>query len=293
MNENKTNINWFPGHMKKTLEEMEKNIKKVDVVLYVLDGRAVLSCFNPRLDEIASGKPVIYVLSKIDMADGDVTNDWKRYFEEKGKSVITVNSTLSNIKKEVVEKIKKVLADKIEKNKSRGINVIYRAMVVGVPNSGKSTLINALLGKARAITGDKPGVTKSALWVKISDNIELMDTPGTLWSNLTNHIAAENLALIGSIKQQILDEEALACVLINRLRILSPEKLCNRYKLESIDDDDYVVLEDISRNMGAKIKGGEVDISRGAKMILDDFRRMKIGKISLDQRNKIFNGNSR
>jgi len=293
MNENKTNINWFPGHMKKTLEEMEKNIKKVDVVLYVLDSRAVLSCFNPKLDQIASGKPVIFILSKKDMSDVNVTNEWKKYFEEKGNQVLALNSTLSNIKKDVVAKIKEVLKDKILKNQERGVNVIYRAMVVGVPNSGKSTLINAMLGKSRAITGDKPGVTKSTLWVKLADNIEMMDTPGTLWPNLTNHIAAENLALIGSIKQQILDEEALACVLIDRLKELCSDKLMSRYKLESIEQDNYEVLKNISRNMGAITRGGEVDVSRGAKMVLDDFRRVKIGKISLDQRNKIFNGNCR
>ena len=282
------NIQWFPGHMKKTLEEMQKNIKNVDVILYVLDSRAVFSCLNPSIDEIANHKPIIYVLNKIDLANEAETKKWKQYFEDKNCFVICTNSATGNIKKEVISKIKSALAEKIAKNQQKGLNIIYRAMVVGVPNSGKSSLVNALLGKYRAITGDKPGVTKSKLWVKISDGIELLDTPGTLWPNLKNQITAENLALVGCIKEQILDEEALCCILISRLKQICPNKLKERYGLEELQDSNYDVLCDIAKKRGNILKGGELDTSKTAKIVLDDFKKTRIGKISLDDKDKIF-----
>lgn len=282
------NIQWFPGHMKKTLDEMAKNIKNIDVILYVLDSRAVFSCLNPSINEIVNHKPIIYVINKSDLADDEKTKEWKNYFLEKGEKVIITNSTLNTIKKNIIDKINECLKEKMVHNTAKGINKIYRVMVVGVPNSGKSTIVNCLLGKYRAITGNKPGVTKSKLWVKISDNIELLDTPGTLWSNLKNQIVAENLALIGSIKEQILDEEELACILISRLKNICPNKLKLRYNLSDLEESNYDVLKQIAQSRKFVLKGGILDTSKTAKVVLDDFKKTRIGKISLDDRSKIF-----
>ena len=272
-------INWFPGHMHKALKEMESEIKNVDAVIYVLDARAPLACLNPSFIKLIGEKPVLYVLNKMDMADTSKLEEVKKSLQTETSSVIELNSTASGALNKVTTLLNKLCEKQITKYKNKGINYFVRAIVIGVPNSGKSTLVNNLCGSARAVTGNKPGVTKGKQWVKLSNNIEILDTPGTLWPNLEDEKVAHQLAYIGSIKDDVLIVEELALDLIADLKLTYPSLLELKYSINA-EEESLQIMEDIAEIKKHLLKGGDVDYERTAKAILDDFRKCRIGKIT-------------
>ena len=283
-----TNINWFPGHMTKALRIMEKEIKIVDAIIYVLDARAPFSCVNPKLNKLIGDKPIIYVLNKCDMANLEITKKWQEYFAKLGSGCIMLNSTESGTAKKVENAVVQALHAKIEKLKQKGIKFILRVMVLGVPNSGKSTLINNLCGSAKTQTGNKAGVTRGKQWVKIASGIEVLDTPGTLWPAFDNNQVAHHLAYIGSIKEEVLDVPSLSLDLILDLINIDKNILTNRYKIEILQEDEPVnILEKICENRGFLLKKNELDYDRGAFAVLNDFKQNRLGKISLETVNDI------
>lgn len=276
-------INWFPGHMNKALKMMEKEVELVDLVIYVLDSRAPFSCLNPSFVSLIKKKKIIYALNKADLVDVKDLEKLKQEFTTENSACITLNSTTSGSSKIVKELMKKLLAGKLEKNKAKGINLPLRAMVIGVPNSGKSTLINNLCGEARAITGNKPGVTKGKQWVKLIDGYEILDTPGSLWPNLEDQAKAKHLAYIGSIKDDVLIIEDLALDFIAELMQKYPLALEERYSIQINEQDEPInVFEKICTARKFLLKRNEPDWERCAKTVLDDFRKGRLGKIYLD-----------
>lgn len=282
--EHVTNINWYPGHMTKAFRLMEKEIKLVDVVLYVLDSRAPFSCVNPKFPALIGGKPIIYVFNKYDMADKQKVDKWIEYFKSDNTRCLTTDSTASGSSKKVETAIKDILKPKIEKFKLKNMNPTLRAMVIGVPNSGKSTLINNLCGKAKTVTGNKPGVTKGKQWVKIASGIELLDMPGTLWPSFDNSCVARHLAYIGSIKEEVLDIPGLSLDFIGDVRDIDKNCLENRYNFTIEDDQSNLeVLENICQSRKYLVKGGDFDYDRGSFALISDFKQGKLGNITLER----------
>ena len=275
-------INWFPGHMTKALRTMEKEIKTIDFVIYVLDARAPKSSVNPKFQELIGGKPIIYVLNKIDLADDKVTDEFRKYFTNKNSTCLALNCTQSGIISKIDSAAKTLCAGKIEKYRAKGLTAILRCMVLGVPNSGKSTLVNNLCGVGRAVTGNKPGVTKGKQWVRVTPTFEVLDTPGTLWPSFSEEWQGENLALVGSIRDEVFDVGELALVLIEKLQKLYPNALSLRYNVDTQDKTALEIYEDIAAAKKFMLRGGEVDYERTAKTIVDDFRKTRLGKITLE-----------
>lgn len=276
--------------MVKAQNEIKESLKLIDIVVEILDARIPLASRNPLIDELAKNKERIVILNKADLADDSVVNTWKKYFESKNICCISTNSSVPGDIKNIIDKIKtigsKIYAEK-NKNKSININPIYRVLVVGIPNVGKSTIINKISGKNSANVGNRPGVTKKKQWIRVSSNIDLLDTPGLLWPNLSGNNAGLKLALTGNINPDILDAEELACdgirMLLNSTRY--SKLLISKYKLdESIYDlDSYDILELIGRKRGCLVSGGNVDMTKAANCFLEDFKSGKIGKISLEE----------
>ncbi len=275
-------INWFPGHMKKTLEEMKRNVKNCDCVIYVLDARAPISSLNPKIDQIVGHKPVLYVLNKADLADDSRTNHFLEMFKSKGKTVISLVSSGAGAKTKLIAEIKQLLSAKIQKSEQKQVNTLYKVMVIGVPNTGKSSIINALAAQSKATTGNKAGVTKSTQWVRVDASIALLDTPGTLWPKLEDPQVALKLAFVGSIKDDILDIEELGLELIKFLLKNEKSKLIARYGEIEEDVETIDVYNALCKKRGFILRGGEIDYLRAGKGFLDDFRRGRIGKITLD-----------
>lgn len=269
-------INWFPGHMKKALDLMGEEVKKVDIILYVLDSRAPKSCINPSFSSIIGDKPVLYVFNKFDLCDEEKVKKYALSFKSQNCDYIFLNSTQSGAKDKIVAKINALCKNKVSKFEKNGIKTMSRAMVIGVPNCGKSTLVNNLCKKAKAVTGNKAGVTKGKQWFKISDTIEICDTPGTLCPNLGNQESAKSLAFIGSVKEEILLETEVAEELIKRLTKLYPNEFEVRYKGGK-------TLEEIGQKRGLLLGKGEVDLERTAKAIIQDFKSGRIGKITIEE----------
>ncbi len=275
-------IQWYPGHMNKALKAMADDIEKVDCILYVLDSRAPFSCLNPKLSQVIGSKPIIYVLSKADMADSAKLDEWRKYFS-RDNYCVTINSTASGSSKIIMTVVRQLLAKKIEKYAKKNIKVTLRFMVVGVPNCGKSTLINNLCGKARAITGNIAGVTRGKQWVRIESGVEVMDTPGTLWPAFNNNLVAHHLAYIGSIRDEVLDIPSLSLDFIEELDKISPDILRDRYGCD-IEKSTTTLekLEKICLSRGHKLRGGELDYDKGAASLITDFRKGYLGKITLE-----------
>ena len=288
MSDESIRIHWFPGHMNKTLREISDMQKKVDFVLYVLDSRAPFSCLNPELGKIVENKPICYCLTKKDLANSVETKKWLAHFSGKNSCAVAVDATKNTCVNEIVKEIEKLLSDKLARDKNKGIRKIYRGMVVGIPNSGKSTLINTLGGSTKAKTGDKAGVTKSTQWVQMGDYYELLDTPGTLWPKLENQKTALHLAYIGSVKDEVVDQGDLALELVKTLTEIAPKLLKERYGLETLDKEPIEIFDDICVSRGFLLRRGEMDYDRCAKAIIDDFRKCRIGKITLDLCDKIY-----
>lgn len=274
-------INWFPGHMQKALRMMEAEAKNVDALIYVLDSRAPFACLNPEFVRIIGSKPILYVLNKIDVADEKKIKEIKTKLPGENKLVIELNSTASGAIGLVTSSLNALCKATIEKYKNKGVNYFVRAMVLGVPNCGKSTLVNNLCGSKKAITGNKPGVTKGKQWVKLSNNIEILDTPGTLWPNLIDEGEARKLAFIGSIKDDVVEVEQLSFFLLEALLKTYPKELEERFSVQVENKTPLEIMEEIAERRKYVVRGGEIDYERTAKAILDDFRKGRIGKITL------------
>ncbi len=274
-------INWFPGHMAKALRETEANLKLADVIIYVLDSRAPSACLNPSLDALIK-IPVLYVLNKADMVEDAELEQWIKHFGQ-GR-VIAVNALKSNGAAAIKRCIKKISEDKLKKFAARGIRKCIRAVVVGVPNCGKSTVINNLCGNAKTVTGNRAGVTKGQQWVRVDDFLEICDTPGTLYPKLADVNKARHLAYIGSIRDEVLDIPSLSLELLRELSVIAPEALKNRYNTEYSDDFE-LFMSDIAKKRGFLLAGGIADTDKAAVALIDDFRKGRLGKIMLEKPN--------
>lgn len=279
------NIQWYPGHMVKAKRKIAEDLKLVDVVIELLDARIPMSSRNPEVDEIVGNKKRIIVLNKSDLADPAANRKWIDYFNNGNTRVILANSVSGAGLKEVLAASRQLMKEKLDKLKSKGLLVkTTRALIIGIPNVGKSTFINKLAGKSVAQTGDRPGVTKSKQWIKVSPELELLDTPGILWPKFEDERVGMNLAFTGAIKDEILDVNELAQKLLEVLASKFPEKLKTRYKLEELPQDitPEELLLTIGRKRGCIIAGGEIDVQRASVMLLDEFRGGKIGAITLE-----------
>lgn len=273
---------WYPGHMTKAKRMMQENIKLIDLVIELVDARIPLSSRNPDIDELGKNKARLVLLNKADLAEDKWNDAWAGYFKKKGFSVVKVNSRKGGGIKSIQGVIREACAEKIERDRKRGIlNRPVRAMVVGIPNVGKSTFINALAGKACAKTGNKPGVTKGKQWIRLNKQVELLDTPGILWPKFEDQEVGLKLAFIGSIKDEVLQTEELAAELIHFLRTAYPEVLADKYNIE-MDEDDYVVLNHIAKSRNCIVRGNELDTEKAALLLLDDFRNGKLGRLTLE-----------
>lgn len=273
---------WYPGHMTKAKRMMQENIKLIDLVIELVDARIPLSSRNPDIDELGKNKARLVLLNKADLAEDKWNDAWAEYFKKKGFSVVKVNSRKGGGIKSIQGVIREACAEKIERDRKRGIlNRPVRAMVVGIPNVGKSTFINALAGKACAKTGNKPGVTKGKQWIRLNKQVELLDTPGILWPKFEDQEVGLKLAFIGSIKDEVLQTEELAAELIHFLRTAYPEVLADKYNIE-MDEDDYAVLNHIAKSRNCIVRGNELDTEKAALLLLDDFRNGKLGRLTLE-----------
>ncbi len=275
-------INWYPGHMTKSIRMIEENIRLIDVLIYVLDARAPKSCINPDFARYIEKLPVVYVLNKCDLADSAETEKWSKLLCGDRSEAITVNSTVSKSTASVLAIIKKLCGGKIQKYAAKNIKTTIKAMVIGVPNTGKSTLINNLLGKAKAITGNRPGVTRGKQWFRVGEYIEVLDTPGTLYPKLNDQVSARHLAYLGSIKDEVVDTFELSVQLLSELAMLKPDAISSRYGFipsESGEKD----LEEVARSRSFLLKGGAPDTERASVALIDDFRKGRLGRITLDK----------
>lgn len=276
-------INWFPGHMLKTKKEIKENLKLVDLVIEIRDARIVKSSANPDIDELCSGKPRIILLNKSDLCEDSVVKKWCNKLSTEDIKALAVNCVTGKGLREIKPLIDQLLKEKNDRLRAKGIvNIITRAMVVGIPNVGKSSFINKMAQNNIAKTGDRPGVTKSKQWIKTKIGLELMDTPGVLWPRFEDMEVGLNLAFTGAVKDEVIDVEELAVKLIERLQVIAPEQLKMRYKLPELSADPLETINNIAKKRGAVISGGEIDYNRISNVILDEFRGGKIGKICLE-----------
>lgn len=276
-------INWYPGHMKKTKDLITEHIKLVDVVVEVLDGRIPLSSRNPQFDDLIFSKPRVVALNKFDLADPRNLEKWIAYYKNQGISAIPINSMNGDGIDRLMHEIRYLAQTKQDKLAEKGRNLgAVRVMIVGIPNAGKSSLINKLVGKKTAKTGNKPGVTRGKQWVRIRKDLELFDTPGILWPKIDDPIVGMNLAYTGAIKDEILIIEDIAINLLEFLMNNYPGLLMERYKLEEIPEDRLELMETIARKRGCIRSKNEIDYNKVSNLILDEFRKGIIGKISLE-----------
>ena len=277
-------INWYPGHMKKTKELVQNNLKMVDVVIELLDARIPYSSKNPQIDEIVGNKPRVVVLNKSDLANPANLSKWVNYYAKRGIKAIPVATIKGNGVNKIVEECKNVTKEMMDNLKAKGRQErAIRLMIVGIPNVGKSTLINKLTGRKSTVTGDKPGVTKCKQWVRLKGNLELLDTPGILWPKFEDQDVALNLAFSRAIKDEILDIDTLGLKFIEKLMEIEPEKLKARYKLEELGETPLETMEMIGRKRGFILGRQELDYTRIAQTVLNEYREGKIGQISLEE----------
>lgn len=273
---------WFPGHMKSAMEDIEETkIKLADCILYVLDARAPFSCMNPFVDKIVHHKPIIYVLNKCDLADPERTKEIKRQFEAEGKVVIETVANSASFRNLVKNAIKLVLSEKIARNKQKNINIVYKVIILGVPNTGKSSLINMLCGSKKAITGNKAGVTKANTWLKIDDMFTMLDTPGILWPRFNEELS-HNLAFIGSLSDKEFDMADMGYELMQVLCDRYPDKIKEKFGILPENDAFLEFFDQICGKRGFIMRGKEIDYTRAGKTFVDEFRNGKFGKITLE-----------
>ena len=273
---------WYPGHMTKARRMMQENIKLIDLIIELVDARIPLSSRNPDIDELGKNKARLILLNKADLAEDRRNDEWLEYFKGKGYSAVKVNSKKGGGIKSIQSVIQEACREKTERDRKRGIlNRPVRAMVVGIPNVGKSTFINALAGKACAKTGNKPGVTKGKQWIRLNKNVELLDTPGILWPKFEDQEVGLKLAFIGSIKDEILQTEELASELVRFLNGSYPGVLEEKYQIGT-SEDPYAVLGEIAQSRHCLTKGSGYDTEKAAAILLDDFRNGQLGRITLE-----------
>ena len=276
------NVQWYPGHMTKAKRQMQEDIKLIDLIIELVDARVPLSSRNPDIDELGRNKSRLTILNKADLADDRQNEKWKKFFEEKGFFVVKIDSRNKTGMKAIHNVIQEACKEKIERDRKRGIkNRPIRAMVVGIPNVGKSTFINSFAGRACAKTGNKPGVTKGKQWIRLNKGVELLDTPGILWPKFEDQQVGMRLAFVGSIKDDILNMEELALELIEYLRGNYKGLLADRYQI-SEEGTAVSVLEEIARVRGCLKKGEELDYAKASGVLFDEFRSGKIGHITLE-----------
>ncbi len=277
-------INWYPGHMAKTKRLIKENIGLIDIIYEVIDARIPYSSKIKDIDELIKDKPKLLIMSKYDLCDRLETDKWIKYYEEKGYYVITANLLEKNTNK-LISKTEEILSSLIQKRSDKGIiNKKYRGLIIGIPNVGKSTLINSLSNKKKAVTGNKPGVTKNLSWISVNEKLDLLDTPGILWPKFDDKTQAYNLASMTAIKETVIDLCDISIYILNKLNELYPDILLNRYGISNIDNDDIVSsLDIIGKKYGCIISKGEVDYDRVFNMIVNDIKSNKITGITFDR----------
>ena len=276
------NYQWYPGHMTKAVRMMQENIKLIDLVIELVDARTPMSSKNPDIDSLAGNKARVILLNKADLADPAGNAAWTECFKEKGFHVLEINARTGADVRAVQGLVQEACKEKIERDRRRGIkNRPIRAMVVGIPNVGKSTFINAFAGKGCTKTGNKPGVTKGKQWIRLNQNLELLDTPGILWPRFENQQVGERLAMIGSINDEILHVDELAAAILIYLQKHYQGKIHERYETEE-SGDAYAMLKEISIQRKCFLKGEEPDLLRTSRIIVDDFRGGRLGRITLE-----------
>lgn len=280
----KQQVQWFPGHMAKTRRLIKESLPLVDAVTEILDARMPISSRNPELRQIIGNKPLIVLLNKCDVADEKATKQWLEYFKRESEEALAVDCKSGTGLKAYVPALRRVLKDKIAQNEARGMaGKPLRIMVVGIPNTGKSSFINKMAGRNRAKVADKAGVTRQNQWFVIDNGIELLDTPGVLWPKFDDRRVGDRLAFIGSVKDEVFDNETLAVRLLEVLKTEYADRLRERYKIEGFEElEAWEVLELIGRKRGMMMRGGEVDTLRASVMLLDEYRAGRLGKITLD-----------
>ncbi len=288
---NETRINWYPGHMAKTKKQILEDLKLIDIVIELLDARNPASSRNPDIQELTKGKKKIILLNKCDLADEKINQAWIKYLEKEAPTLLTDSNSGKGIEK-VFKKIDEIMLEEIEHQKQRGrMNKTIRIMILGIPNVGKSSFINRISKRTSMEVGNKPGVTKQKQWVRIAKNQELLDTPGVLWPKFDSQEVALNLAFTGTIKDDILERVDVAYELLKKLMKIKKENLLERYKItaeewakfEEEENSIYALMQAIGRKRGALISGGNIDDEKTARIILEDFRNCKFGKISLEE----------
>lgn len=279
-------IQWFPGHMAKTRRLITENLKNVDIVIEILDARIPYSSRNPEINKLTQNKPRLVLLNKASLADPQQTEYWCKRLSGENIVCIATDCMQGNGLSKIMPSIRSILSEKIERYENKGMNRRIKAMVLGIPNVGKSSLINKISGNSKAKVENRPGVTLNKQWFSTGIGLDIMDMPGILWPKFDNRKVGENLAITGAIKDAVVDIEGLAVTLCNRLRLLYPELLCLRYKLGTVDDfsflDDYELFLLIGKKRGFLVSGGEINTERTANTLLDEFRSAKIGRVTLD-----------
>lgn len=277
-------VHWFPGHMAKATRMIKEYVKKVDVVIELLDARIPRSSANPVISEVVGQKPHIVVLNKADLANPQATKEWVAYFEKQGLTVLAIDSKTGKGNKQLVKAVERLAQPIIDKWKNKGIRSrSVRTIILGIPNVGKSTLINKLAGAAATRTADKPGHTRGQQWVKIGKDLELLDTPGVLWPKLEDQRAAARLAMTGAISDDVYDLESVMKQLLNQVNEANPDLLAERYKLKPEElGDANQLLESIGRRRGCLVSGGIVDLEKARRIVLADYRNQKLGNLTLD-----------
>lgn len=277
------NFQWYPGHMTKAKRQMQEDIKLIDLIIEIVDARIPLSSRNPDIDQLGQNKFRLILMNKSDLADPTATREWTGFFQEKGYFVVALDARSKAGMKQITDTIMEACKEKIERDRKRGIkNRPVRAMVVGIPNVGKSTFINSYAGKAVAKTGNKPGVTKGKQWIRFGKNVELLDTPGILWPKFEDQMVGLRLALIGSIKDEILNTDELSLELIKLLKESYPGVLHARYDVTEEQKETELLFE-IAKNRNCVSKGMELDYSKAANLLIDEFRDGTIGRITLER----------
>lgn len=281
------NIQWYPGHMTKAKRAMKEDVKLVDLVIELVDARAPLASRNPDIDSLAAGKGRVILLNKADLASEKANAAWITYFESQCFQVMKIDARAKATLKQLNALIQEACKEKIERDRRRGIlNRPVRAMVVGIPNVGKSTFINSFAGKAAAKTGNKPGVTKGNQWIRLNKQVELLDTPGILWPKFEDQRVGLLLAFLGSINDEILEKDELASELADYLRNITPGLLKERYGIEEDGKKPYELLDEIAAARACLTKGGVNDLTKAARLLLDEFRGGKLGRITLEMPEK-------
>ncbi|MDD6155714.1 MAG: ribosome biogenesis GTPase YlqF [Lachnospiraceae bacterium] len=278
------NFQWYPGHMTKARRQMQEDIKLIDLVIELVDARIPVSSRNPDIDELGKNKYRLILMNKSDLADEAQTGKWSEFFRQQGFFVVALDARRKNGMKQITEAVMEACKEKIERDRKRGIkNRPVRAMVVGIPNVGKSTFINSYAGKAVAKTGNKPGVTKGKQWIRLNKDVELLDTPGILWPKFEDQTVGLRLALVGSMNDQILNVDELAISLIDCLKRDYPGVLTARYEVDE-QEENVAILYGIAAKRMCVGKGGEIDYSKAAALLIDEFRSGALGRITLDRR---------